>query len=87
MKIKAFVLGKFLGYEGKDGAEVEVLKLVPAGKYITFQPHLIEDCFENTSRIACGEPPINQTNFAGFDALKYINVHTESLMDHIIRIR
>jgi hypothetical protein len=76
MKIKAFVKGDFIGHEGKLGAEVEVLKLVPQARYITFEPHLVDNCFENTSRIKSGLPPINQINFAGFDDLKYLEIHS-----------
>ena len=74
MKMSAFVQGKFINYEGKEGAEVEVVRLNLGNQSLTFKDHLIDDCFENRSRIACGQPPINQFNWTHFDKVKWIKI-------------
>lgn len=75
MKITAFVKGDFIGHEGKSGVEVNVLKLVPQAQYITFEPQLVDNCFENTSRISSGIPPINTINFASFLDLENLEIN------------
>ena len=78
MKMSAFVQGKFINYEGEEGAEVEVVRLNLGNQSITFKDHLIDDCFENRSRIASGIPPINQFNWTHLDNVKWIKIVNET---------
>ena len=65
---------------GKEGAEVEVVKLIPNAQYLTFQPNLIDDCEVNSLKKANGEPPINQFNFACFSNVEWIKIDNHKIL-------
>lgn len=74
MRMIAFIKGSFINYENKEGAEVEVVRLNLGNQSLIFKNHLIDDCFENRSRIACKQAPINQFNWSHFDNVKWIKI-------------
>jgi hypothetical protein len=71
---KAFIIGNFIGYEGKEGAEVNVVKITFGNQSIVFEPNLVDDGEENQSRLRCGQQPINQFNFALLSDVKWIRI-------------
>ena len=75
LTITTFIKGDFIGYEGTDGVEVTVTKLVPGANYLTFEPYLIDNCFANTSLIASGMPPINRTHLLQFCDVEWIKIN------------